>query len=93
MVLRDIPKLMDEPTFGTEAYTAYIHLQDEWYHGVWELVHAPSEEAVAEGWEKLMRDMTTAGLDNLEEEMTVRFKDALARYQAAGYFTEIQDGT
>ncbi len=82
-----------EPTFGTEAYTAYIQLQDEWYHGVWELVHAPSEEAVAEGWEKLMRDMTTAGLDNLEEEMTVRFKDALARYQAAGYFTEIQDGT
>ena len=31
-----------------------IKLQDEWYRGVWELVHAPSEEAMTEGWEKLM---------------------------------------
>ena len=82
-----------EPTAGTEAYTAYIRLQDEWYHGAWELVHAPNEEAVAEGWEKLMGDMTMAGLDSLEAEMTVRFKDALARYQAAGYFTEIKTGS
>ncbi len=79
-----------EPVAGTDAYTAYIHLQDEWHHGVWELVHAPSEAAVAEGWERLMSDMATAGLDNLEAEMTVRFKDALTRYQQAGYFTEIQ---
>ena len=56
-------------------------------------MHAPSEKAVTEGWEKLMRDLTTAGLDSLEAEMTVRFKDALARYQAAGYFTEIQAGS
>lgn len=82
-----------EPAVGTEAYTAYIRLQDEWYHGAWELVHAPSEEAVAEGWEKLMGDMTMAGLDSLEAEMTVRFKDALPRYQAAGYFTEIKIGS
>ena len=56
-------------------------------------MHAPNEEAVAEGWEKLMGDMTMAGLDSLEAEMTVRFKDALARYQAAGYFTEIKTGS
>ena len=30
------------------------------------------------------------GLDAMEDNMTVRFVDALKRYQAAGYFTDIQ---
>ena len=53
------------------------------------MVKSPSDEALTDQWRQLQQQLSTQGLDALESEMTTRFLEALARYQAAGYATQI----
>ena len=69
---------------------SYTHLLDTWHHAAWEMVTAPSSQQVESLWAQLMQELSTAGLDAMESAMTARFADALERYHAAGYFTDIQ---
>jgi len=79
-----------EPEPGTDAYTRYIQLQDYWHHAVWELVtNSADSEAVAQGWEAINSELITRGIEDVEQAMTVRFTDALSRFQQAGYYTNI----
>ena len=79
-----------EPEPGTDTYTQYIQLQDYWHHAVWELVTTAADSvAVAEGWEAIKAELVTRGIEDVEQAMTVRFTDALPRFQQAGYYTDI----
>ena len=79
-----------EPDPGTDTYTQYIQLQDYWHHAVWELVTTAADSvAVAEGWEAIKSELVTRGIEDVEQAMTVRFTDALPRFQQAGYYTDI----
>jgi len=79
-----------EPEPGTDSYTQYIQLQDYWHHAVWELVTTAADSvAVAEGWEAIKSELVTRGIEDVEQAMTVRFTDALPRFQQAGYYTDI----
>ena len=79
-----------EPHEGDAGYDEYLALLDTWHHAAWEMVTAPSSQQVESLWAQLMQDLSTAGLDAMESAMTARFADALERYHAAGYFTDIQ---
>ncbi len=79
-----------EPHEGDADYDEYLALLDTWHHAAWEMVTAPSSQQVESLWAQLMQDLSTAGLDAMESAMTARFADALERYHAAGYFTDIQ---
>ena len=59
--------------------------------GILAIITQSVDDAAAEdAWKSLCTEMATLGLDTLEDSMTVRFADALKRYQAEGYFTDIQ---
>ena len=79
-----------EPHEGDAGYDEYLALLDTWHHAAWEMVTAPSSQQVESLWAQLMQELSTAGLDAMESAMTARFADALERYHAAGYFTDIQ---
>ena len=79
-----------EPHEEDADYDEYLALLDTWHHAAWEMVTAPSSQQVESLWAQLMQDLSTAGLDAMESAMTARFADALERYHAAGYFTDIQ---
>ena len=79
-----------EPHEGDAGYDEYLALLDTWHHAAWEMVTAPSSQQVESLWAQLMQDLSNAGLDAMESAMTARFADALERYHAAGYFTDIQ---
>ena len=66
-------------------------IQARWEEGALAIItQSPDDAAVESAWDKLVVELTTMGLDSMEDNMTVRFVDALKRYQAAGYFTDIQ---
>ena len=66
-------------------------IQARWEEGALAIITQSPDDAVVESaWDKLVVELTTMGLDSMEDNMTVRFADALKRYQAAGYFTDIQ---
>ena len=66
-------------------------IQARWEEGALAIItQSPDDAAVESAWDKLVVELTTMGLDAMEDNMTVRFTDALKRYQAAGYFTDIQ---
>ncbi len=89
--LNKVPALyFAEPHEGDAGYDEYLALLDTWHHAAWEMVTAPSSQQVESLWAQLMQDLSTAGLDAMESAMTARFADALERYHAAGYFTDIQ---
>ena len=52
------------------------------------MVTAPSDEAVVQRWEALQQQVLQEGIDQVEAAMTQRYQEALARYQAAGFFLE-----
>ena len=52
------------------------------------LIHIYAD--VESRWADMMEQLNVMGLDELEEEMTLRFADELKRYHDAGYFTDIQ---
>ena len=79
-----------EPEAGSADDEAYTALQDYWYQAMWEIVRAPSSQEVSSRWEAMLEQLSSMGIDALEQGMTVRFTEALARYHEAGYFTEIQ---
>ena len=79
------------PDTGTDEYDLYRSLMAHWDLRVYEIVtQAADSAAVAESWNVLMRELETMGLEKLEAGMTERFVQHLARYQKAGYYTEIQ---
>lgn len=57
---------------------------------MWEIVRSPSSQEVSSRWEAMLEQLSSMGIDAIEQGMTVRFTEALARYHEAGYFTEIQ---
>ena len=66
-------------------------IQARWEEGALAIITQSPDDAVVESaWDKLVVELTTMGLDSMEDNMTVRFVDALKRYQSAGYFTDIQ---
>lgn len=66
-------------------------IQARWEEGALAIItQSPDDAAVESAWDKLVVELTTMGLDSMEDNMTVRFVDALKRYQTAGYFTDIQ---
>ncbi len=71
------------------AYNQYRALEDQFFTSIQEMVKAPSDEALTSQWQQLQQQLSTQGLDALEAEMTTRFLEALPRYQAAGYATDI----
>lgn len=79
-----------EPEVGSADYEAYTALQDYWYQAMWEIVRSPSSQEVSSRWEAMLEQLSSMGIDAIEQGMTVRFTEALARYHEAGYFTEIQ---
>ena len=71
------------------AYNQYLAMEDLFFTAIQEMVKSPSDEALTDQWRQLQQQLSTQGLDALESEMTTRFLEALARYQAAGYATQI----
>ena len=57
---------------------------------MWEIVRSASAQEAASRWEAMLEQLSSMGIDALEQGMTVRFTEALARYHEAGYFTDIQ---
>lgn len=79
------------PGAGSDEGSVYRAVLDAWQAGVHSLIlSSANEAAAAEGWQSLQRELSNMGLDALEASMTGRFAEALKRYHAAGYFTEIQ---
>ena len=79
-----------EPDVGSADYEAYQAIKDYWYQAMWEIVRSASAQEAASRWEAMLEQLSSMGLDALEQGMTVRFTEALARYHEAGYFTDIQ---
>ena len=66
-------------------------IQARWEEGALAIITQSTNDLdVENAWDKLVSELTSMGLDSMEDNMTVRFVDALKRYQAAGYFTDIQ---
>ncbi len=65
-------------------------MEEAWHRAVREMVEAPSEEALLLRWDRLMDELRTQGIEELEAQMTERFLEALPRYQQAGYRTDLQ---
>jgi putative aldouronate transport system substrate-binding protein len=66
-------------------------IQARWEEGALAIITQSTNDLDVEAaWDKLVVELTSMGLDAMEDNMTVRFVDALKRYQAAGYFTDIQ---
>ncbi len=79
------------PEAGSDESSAYRAILDTWQAGVHSLILSSSDgDAAAEGWQSLQHELSNMGLDALETAMTERFAEALKRYHAAGYYTEIQ---
>lgn len=79
--------LPDESTPALQEQ--YDAMDEAWHRAVREMVEAPSEEALLLRWDRLMDELRTQGIEELEAQMTERFLEALPRYQQAGYLTEI----
>jgi putative aldouronate transport system substrate-binding protein len=79
------------PVEGTPDETAYNAILKRWEEGLMEIVTQSQGGGDVEGnWRALCQELAEMGLNDVEAGMTVRFTDALKRYQAAGYFTDIQ---
>ena len=59
-----------------------------WLAAAQEMVTAPSDGAVVQRWEALQQQVLQEGIGQVEAAMTQRYQEALARYQAAGFFLE-----
>jgi len=86
---RILPLSFAEPKEGEPGYDQYLALKDVWYVGIWEIAKAPTVEMAEERWYRMQEDLRLAGLTETEQTLTLRFIDALKRYQAAGYYTDI----
>jgi len=80
-----------QPAIGSDDHKSYEEIYHTWLVGVQQIVTEAADTVdVQERWNDLMLELKTMGLDNYEQAMTVRFADALKRYQDAGYYTDIQ---
>ena len=52
------------------------------------MVTAPDADEVEILWTEFQNEIQKLGLADIEATMTAQYQDALARYQAAGFFTE-----
>ena len=73
---------------GHGLYGASQRIASAWLAAAQEMVTAPSDEAVVQRWEALQQQVLQEGIDQVEAAMTQRYQEALARYQAAGFFLE-----
>ncbi|MFR1758742.1 MAG: hypothetical protein ACLSX2_03520, partial [Christensenellaceae bacterium] len=64
-------------------------LADEWNKRTAQMIAAGSEAEVEQLWNEMQDYMKANGIEKVEAMMTANYKEALARYQAAGYFTDI----
>ena len=64
-------------------------LADEWNKRTAQMIAAGSEAEVEQLWNEMQDYMKANGIEQVEAMMTANYKEALARYQAAGYFTDI----
>ena len=79
------------PNAGSPDDQKIKAIQARWEEAALAIItQSPDDAAVESAWDKLVTELTSMGLDAMEDNMTVRFVDALKRYQAAGYFTDIQ---
>ena len=82
---------MDEvlPAQEDPGFAAYQNLFALWNLGINEVVCAPTTEQAQARWTQLQDDLNQNGLNAVEEALTLRFEDVIKRYQAAGYYTDI----
>ena len=73
---------------GHGLYEASQRIAGAWLDAAREMVTAPSGEAVIQEWEAFQQQLIQEGIDGVEAAMTQRYQEALARYQAAGFFLE-----
>ena len=64
-------------------------LADEWSKRSAQMIAASSEAEVEQLWNDTQAYLKANGIEKVEAMMTANYKEALARYQAAGYFTDI----
>lgn len=64
-------------------------LADEWNKRSAQMIAASSEAEVEQIWNDTQAYLKANGIEKVEAMMTANYKKALARYQAAGYFTDI----
>ena len=69
-------------------YGKYQTIEALWRDAAYDMVTAANEEEVELLWKELQDEIQKLGLSEIESTMTVQYQDALARYQAAGFFTE-----
>lgn len=79
------------PAESSEAGKQYAEIEQYWDTTLEEIITQARDDADVESrWADMMEQLNVMGLDELEEEMTLRFADELKRYHDAGYFTDIQ---
>ena len=69
-------------------YGKYQTIETLWQDAAYNMVTAPDEDEVEILWTEFQNEIQKLGLADIEATMTAQYQDALARYQAAGFFTE-----
>jgi len=87
---RILPLSYAIPREGDPDYKQFRELETLWLDSFVPIVTAASTEQAQQLWDELQSQLNQKGLFELEKSMTYQFKEALKRYQAAGYYTDIR---
>ena len=68
--------------------TQYQQIKDLWNDTADKMITAQNEAEVELLWREMQQEIQKLGIYDIEAALTGLYQDALARYQAAGFFTE-----